>query len=165
MPEINPLLTRTTPLSSYVASPMLKRLVENASDRTIPSTLSRCTVLLINWLELPEGTVFAGEIGQSHNRRDYNAPGVPVNRAAHVMSQTPLNQIWMTAAVVRQIERDRKRLNVELPFTDRRTGELQLKGSPTLTPIFQLFLPPDSDITIPMFANDHGDRTAFPSAG
>ncbi|MDR9404254.1 MAG: adenylate/guanylate cyclase domain-containing protein, partial [Halothece sp. Uz-M2-17] len=85
------------------------------------------------------GTVFAGEIGQPHSRRDYNALGSPVNRAAYVMSQTPRNQIWITKAVVERIQFEQNLLNIdELPFRYKQTTKLKLKGSDNLTDIFAI---------------------------
>lgn len=237
MREINHLLKQTAPLSNYIAPPVLKLLVENAGDRTIPPTLSQTAVLFINLLGAPElidsikatteqeklinslsyrfaqinalieakegflqnwtyhrysdilayfgvpnsrtddairattvasqigqlisqfpevevgnqkipvncqiglawGTVFAGEIGQPHNRRDYNALGAPVNRAAYVMSQAPENQIWITSAMAERIEQEQKLLNIDnLPFQYRLVQKLRLKGSENLTPIFEV---------------------------
>ena len=233
---INQLLAKNTPLISYIASPVLKLLVENASARTIPPMLSRPTVLFVNLLGLPEvadqvsssveetqllealshlfaqinglveakdgflqkwtyhlysdilicfgipnahiddairaatvayqilhlvtqfppvsianqsvqvacqiglawGTVFAGDVGQSFGRRDYNALGDPVNHAAYLMSQAAPNQILMTDTVEQEICREQNLLNVELPFSYRPAGELRLKGNQQLTPIFEL---------------------------
>ncbi|AFZ44136.1 adenylate/guanylate cyclase [Halothece sp. PCC 7418] len=241
--EIQHLVMKTTPLSSYIAPPVLKLLVENARDRAIPPTLSGATVLFINLLGLPEaidavtcqqeeqqlmeslsylfaqinalveakdgflqnwtyhlysdiliyfgvptsrtddsiravtvatqalelisqlptvtlgdhsiqvqcqmglawGTVFAGELGQSHSRRDYNALGAPVNRAAYVMTQTPPNKIWMTTAVVERLQFEQDLLNIdELAFTYQQITKLKLKGSEHLTPIFEV-IPHRSD--------------------
>ncbi|QDZ38927.1 adenylate/guanylate cyclase domain-containing protein [Euhalothece natronophila Z-M001] len=85
------------------------------------------------------GTVFAGEIGQPYHRRDYNALGAPVNRAAYVMSQAPKNQIWITNSMVERIELEQNLLNLDdLPFHYQLVQKLRLKGSKNLTPIFEI---------------------------
>ncbi|MEM9008177.1 MAG: adenylate/guanylate cyclase domain-containing protein [Cyanobacteria bacterium P01_F01_bin.86] len=235
--EISQLAAKNVPLTTYIAPPVLKLLVENASDRSIPPMLSRPTILFVNLLGLPEaadkvtspaeetqlikalsylfaqinglveaqngflqkwtyhlyadilicfgipnaridnairaatvacqilqlvtefppvliaqqsiqvacqiglawGTVFAGEIGQSFGRRDYNALGNPVNGAAYLMSQAAPNQILMTDTVEQEICREQDLLNIPLPFRYRPAGELQLKGHQHLTSVFELF--------------------------
>ena len=52
--EINHLLDKNIPLSSYVAPQVLKLLVENACTHSIPPAFSRSAVLFVNLLGLPE---------------------------------------------------------------------------------------------------------------
>jgi adenylate cyclase len=87
---------------------------------------------------LSTGTVVAGEIGHSMSRRSYNTLGNPVNRASYVMSKADQNQILMTNDVEAEIRREQALLNVSLPFRCQPAGQLKLKSSQDLTPIFSL---------------------------
>lgn len=84
------------------------------------------------------GTVVAGDIGHPKSRRDYNALGNPVNRAACIMGMAAPNQILMTASLERQIRREQERLNMALPFTYTAAGTRRLKADQQETAVFEL---------------------------
>ena len=236
--EINRLLTKNLPLSSYIASPILKLLVENAREHSIPPGFSQAAVLFVNLLGLPDaadhvtssteecqlmttlshlfsqinslveakdgflqqwtyhlysdiliyfgipgahmddairattvageilqlvaqmpplqianttfqitcqigldwGTVIEGEIGHPFGRRNYNALGQPVNRAAHVMSQAHTNQILMTEAVQQEILHEQSLSRTELPFQYQQVKQINIKGSHHPTTVFGMQL-------------------------
>ncbi|MEO0536539.1 MAG: adenylate/guanylate cyclase domain-containing protein [Cyanobacteria bacterium P01_A01_bin.123] len=234
--EINRLLDKNIPLSSYIAPQVLKLLVENACTHNIPPAFSRSAVLFVNLLGLPEaadhvnssteeiqvlttlshlfaqinslveakdgflqewtyhlysdiliyfgipsghiddairavkvacqisnlvsqlpllqinnqtfqitcqigidwGIVVAGEIGHSFGRRDYNALGDPVNRAAYIMSQADSNQILMTDTIEQEIACECSLLNIDLPFQLQLTEKMIMKGDKKSISVFTI---------------------------
>ncbi|MEM9118623.1 MAG: adenylate/guanylate cyclase domain-containing protein [Cyanobacteria bacterium P01_F01_bin.56] len=236
--EINRLLTKNLPISSYIASPILKLLVENTREHSIPPGFSQAAVLFVNLLGLPDaadhvtspaeelqlmttlsqlfsqinslveakdgflqqwtyhlysdiliyfgipgahmddairaattageilelvgqmpplqianqtfqitcqigldwGTVIEGEIGHPFGRRDYNALGQPVNRAAHVMGQAHTNQILLTETIKQEIDHEQSLLRTESTFQYQQLKQIKVKGNEDLITVFGMKL-------------------------
>jgi class 3 adenylate cyclase len=75
------------------------------------------------------GPVFSGEIGEPRGRREFNVLGDTVNTSARLMGKAAVNQILMTEAVYKQIEKQ---------FDCESLGPLPLKGKSAATNVYSL---------------------------